>query len=75
MTVEEIIDRDFEKPEDKVVLIPYIELVRNNNWGVGNEQLLKSLLILSEGSIKKFKSFFPITDPRDIIVDAQKKIN
>lgn len=72
MTIEEIIKRDFKKSEDIEGLKPYIEKVQSNNWGVGNEQLLKSLLILSNGSLEKFQSFFPITDPRDIIMDAQQ---
>ena len=74
MTIEEIIERDFKKSADKKVLGDYIKYVMNNNWGVGNEQLVKSLLILSKGSLKRFESFFPITDPRDIIMDAQKNL-
>ena len=39
-------------------------------WGVGKEQLIMSLLKLSNGSVDKLLSYFPIIDPRDIIMEA-----
>jgi len=47
-----------------------IEKVYENEWGVGKEQLAMSLLKLSSGSIDKLLSYFPIIDPRDIIMEA-----
>lgn len=43
----------------------------NSKLNVGHDQLIKSILFLSQGSIEKFNSFFPIDDPRDIILEAQ----
>lgn len=45
--------------------------VYQSKYNVGNEQLVKSLLFLSEGSLEILKSFFPIADPRDIVFKAQ----
>ena len=40
------------------------------SYNVGHDQLIRSLLLLSKGSVEKFRSYFPISDPRDIIIEA-----
>lgn len=44
--------------------------VYESEWGVGKDQLVMSLLKLSNGSVDKLLSYFPIIDPRDIIMEA-----
>jgi hypothetical protein len=71
MKIEELISQKINKQHDLEAIRPLIEEVKSNNWGVGHDQLLKSLILLSEGSVEKMHSFFPIVDPRDLIMDAQ----
>lgn len=47
-----------------------ISKIYDNEWGVGKDQLAISLLKLSNGSVDKLLSYFPIIDPRDIIMEA-----
>ena len=47
-----------------------IQEVYEAEWGVGKEHLVRSLLRLSDGSLDKLMSYFPIIDPRDIIMEA-----
>lgn len=44
--------------------------IYQNEWGVGKDQLALSLLKFSCGSLDKLRSYFPIIDPRDIIMEA-----
>lgn len=46
--------------------------IHKNGWGVCKDQLAISLLKLSNGSVNKLLSYFPIVDPRDIIMKAMK---
>ena len=46
--------------------------IHQNGWGVCKDQLAISLLKLSNGSVNKLLSYFPIVDPRDIIMKAMK---
>lgn len=57
-------------PEAKEFVESIISNVYKNEWGVGKDQLAFSLLKLSDGSVDKLLSYFPIVDPRDIIMDA-----
>lgn len=43
------------------------------DWNVGTEQLIRSLLFLSEGDIARLKALTNFKDPRDIIMQAEEK--
>lgn len=72
LRISHIIERDFNGNVFKEVQ-KMIEEVYKVSWNVDHDQLIRSLLYLSNGSIDKFNSFFPIIDPRDIIMAAQMK--
>lgn len=67
--IENIIAEKFH-PEAREFVESIISNVYKNEWGVGKEQLAISLLKLSDGSVDKLLSYFPIIDPRDIIMEA-----
>lgn len=67
--VKEIINRDYAGNQ-LIEVRNKIEEIYNTNWNVGQNQLARSLLYLSKGSLEKFNSFFPIIDPRDIVMEA-----
>ncbi len=67
--IKNIISNQFH-PKSKDFVISLLQEVYNNEWGVGQDQLVMSLLSLSNGSLDKLLSYFPITDPRDIIMEA-----
>ena len=67
--IKEIIQNKFH-PEAELFITSIISKVYENEWGVGKEQLAMSLLKLSNGSVDKLLSYFPIIDPRDIIMEA-----
>jgi len=57
-------------PEAVGFVTSIIKEVYEKEWGVGKDQLATSLLKLSDGSLDKLLSYFPIVDPRDIIEAA-----
>lgn len=57
-------------PEAKEFVFSILNKVLEDEWGVGKEQLAMSLLKLSNGSLDKLLSYFPIVDPRDVIMEA-----
>lgn len=69
-TIKEILQRDFE-----ITSITHIEKKINEiidtEWNVSGDLLIRSILQLSSGSLEKFLSYFPINDPRDIVMEAQ----
>lgn len=67
--IENLITEKFH-PEAKEFVLSIITNVYKNEWGVGKDQLASSLLKLSNGSVDKLLSYFPIIDPRDIIMEA-----
>jgi len=67
--VKEIIRSSFH-PDAYDFVCSIIDRVYNSEWGVGKNQLAISLLKLSNGSVDKLLSYFPIIDPRDIIMEA-----
>lgn len=72
LEIDHIVKRDFDGEALKQIQRSIDEIYKVN-WNVGHDQLIRSLLYLSNGSIDKFNSFFPIIDPRDIIMAAQMK--
>ena len=58
-------------PDATAFIGSIMEKIFQNEWGVEKEQLALSLLKLSQGSIDKLLSYFPIVDPRDIIMEAE----
>ena len=69
MDIQEFIRKHFTE-SDQTIIKQKVDEINSHEWGVGKERLIKSLLLLSNGSIEEFQSFFPIVDPRDIIMDA-----
>lgn len=62
----------FDLEHQKVVSNFVIELY-NTNWNVGHDQLCRSILFLLEGEIENLSRFSSIEDPRDVIMEAEKK--
>lgn len=56
--------------EAQAFVFSIIDKIYQHKWGVGQEQLAMSLLKLSNGSVDKLLTYFPIIDPRDIINEA-----
>ena len=67
--IKEIIEKKFH-PAATEFVVSIINIIYENEWGVAKEQLAMSLLKLSNGSLDKLLSYFPLIDPRDIIMDA-----
>jgi hypothetical protein len=59
--------------EERLIVLDKIEEIYSTKWNLGQDLLCDSILLLSDGSIEKFLSFFPISDPRDIVFVAQSK--
>lgn len=67
--IEDLIKKDFH-PDAQNFVQSILSKVYENEWGVGKDQLVLSLLKLSNGSVDKLLTYFPIIDPRDIIMEA-----
>jgi hypothetical protein len=67
--IKDLIKNNF-RPEANEFVSSIINKIYENEWGVGKDQLAISLLKLSNGSVDKLLSYFPIVDPRDIIMEA-----
>lgn len=67
--IKDLISDKFH-PEANEFVYSIINKIYDNEWGVGRDQLATSLLKLSNGSVDKLLSYFPIIDPRDIIIEA-----
>jgi len=67
--IKDLIKNNF-RLEASEFITSIIQKVYENEWGVGKDQLAVSLLKLSNGSVDKLLSYFPIIDPRDIIMEA-----
>lgn len=67
--IKDLIKNNFH-PEASEFVASIIDKVYDKEWGVGKDQLAISLLKLSNGSLDKLLSYFPIIDPRDIIMEA-----
>ena len=72
LLVQKKVKDQFSLAETTIVFNKFEEIY-TSEWNVGKEQLCNSILNLSNGSIEKFLSFFPIYDPRDIVFEAQNK--
>lgn len=72
MDIKSIITRDFQVDMQDFVHAE-VQAILNQQWGVGQEQLARSILQLSRGSVEKFKDLIEIVDPRDIIMMAQRE--
>lgn len=72
MTIEEIVRRDFT-PENQAEVLSKIGEMQTRVWGVGSEQLIRGVLWLAQGDMFRFRSQFPIIDPRDTLMAAGKK--
>lgn len=68
------IESDFHLSDQKSIF-SLIEKIYETEWSVGKEQLVLSLIKLSSGSLDKLLTYFPIIDPRDIILEATKLCN
>ncbi|WP_343636206.1 hypothetical protein [Fluviicola sp.] len=61
----------FPAEPDRNEIIRLIEEIYTHDWGVGKDQLVRALLMLSKGKVDEFKKHSTnIVDPRDTITDA-----
>ena len=66
---------DFEAP-DREQVIAIMEDIKQRNFNVGTDQIIRSLIFLAKGSTKTlFNTFLPMMklDPRDIIMEAEEE--
>lgn len=67
--IKKYIEKEFH-PDAQQFVESIIESIFKDEWGVSKNLLAMSLLKLSRGSVDKLLSYFPIIDPRDIIMEA-----
>ncbi|MCW2263157.1 MULTISPECIES: hypothetical protein [Sphingobacterium] len=72
MDINSIIVRDFTATSQGIVKVG-IQLILEQEWGVGKEQLARSILQLSKGSLPKFTNLMAMIDPRDVLMLAQEE--
>jgi len=70
--VRKRINIDFPIQSQRKLVKERLEILFGENWNVGSEQLVRSILYLIKGNISLLENFNQISDPRDIIVEAQK---
>ncbi|MFY0592830.1 hypothetical protein [Roseivirga sp.] len=68
-----MIQRDFESDRDKVIVIDFLKIIAETKWNVGTQQLSRAIVYLIDGDVNNLKKFDPISDPRDIIMEAEIK--
>ncbi len=68
------IDSLFIDDTENNEVVKIIESVFNENWGVGQGQLSRSILIISEGDLYEIKKIMEDLEPKDVIINAEKKV-
>jgi hypothetical protein len=69
-SIQQIIQSDFSATDAKEIL-EKVESIYSETLNVGHNQLIRSLLFLSKGSKAIFMSYFPMADPRDVVMEAE----
>lgn len=67
------INMDYTNQVIKKSVTEFIEKIYSQRWNVGNDQLCRSILFLMDGKSSKMADFENIDDPRDIIMEAERK--
>jgi hypothetical protein len=71
------IDEMFPAMDDNLAAINLLEEIRQATANVGFAQLIRSILILSEGSLSVIRKIIQSDfygDPRDVIMKAERKL-
>jgi hypothetical protein len=68
------IDELFQDMVDRRVAYQVIGELYNQNLGVGSDQLVRSLLVLTDGNLITLQTTIPTMEPRDIIMAAEAKV-
>lgn len=68
-SIEEIILRDYPAEEQAAVREQLAE-IRAGWYGAGSDRLARTLLLIASGSLRKLRRLFPISDPRDLFMEA-----
>lgn len=71
--IEFYINKIFAAPESRREVYKILEPIVAGNWNVGTDQLIRSLLFLSNGSIEVLSRLVHFDDPRDVIMTAENK--
>lgn len=58
---------------DKKTVLTIISELYDGNWGVGRNQLTRSLLVLTNGNLIDLRKTLSTMEPRDIIMSAEAK--
>lgn len=61
----------FPASSDQNEILGMIAEIYTHEWGVGKDQLVRALLVISEGNPDIFKSRSVNMDPRDLIMEAE----
>jgi hypothetical protein len=67
------IEELFTDAEDQEAVLTIVRELFDRHWGVGREQLARSLLVLSEGKLTALQEAMNGMEPRDIIRSAEAK--
>lgn len=65
------IEQQYADTGEKKAVLKIIHELFDKNWGVGHDQLARSLLVLSDGNLIELETAISSTDPRDIIMIAE----
>lgn len=67
------INLDFNSQKDREIIKQKLEYIFEEKWNVGSKQLVRSILFLVNGDITVIDKYEFISDPRDIISQAEKE--
>ena len=72
-SIKEIVRLDYLRG-DADEIMGKIEAIYSEILNVGNEHLVRSLLFLSKGNKDVFMSYFPMADPRDVLMEVERSV-
>ncbi|MFN5417829.1 MAG: hypothetical protein ACK5B9_12295 [Flavobacteriia bacterium] len=71
--IEKKIYQLFSNEKERKEVENKIKSLYSKNWGVGFDQLTRSIIFLSDGKLEEFKNIIKEMEPRDLILDAERK--
>ncbi|OEK05418.1 hypothetical protein [Roseivirga misakiensis] len=71
--IENKILKDFSSNSEHHSVRHLLEKIALTEWNVGSQQLCRAILYLLDGDVSKLKKFELISDPRDVITEAENK--
>lgn len=71
--IERYISNRFPDAYARRKVYKILEPIIQRDWNVGTNQLIRSLLVLSEGDLAQLNVLVNFKDPRDILVQAEEK--